>query len=670
LYRYDGNQTFVRAINLHLYKNTYWENIFDNYDTPVEDVVKDGIDYSACLKHRPEFDQYLIQHLSIYTGDEAHKDCSEAMAKSCLFENSGYSDCRYYDQEYFAQPEVVSINVDLGESIGGPIDDDYKTRCMRKTNDTEIATNYEKFRDGELSIAPETKLFTYDKTTNTFTNTINGHTYQRFVDNNDGTFTDNMSKVTFIKDIYSLDPFKLDNYEISNSNSRWVGLYTWQESLDALKAFNESDENLGGNWRLVDKEDIFTIRDIKEYFTIDKFDEHGVKLFPENNFYDYWNNAWTQRDYEFDSTKAYTTGIASSSIEPEVAGFADKTETRNIMLSKRENMIPIIKYPNSDTATKIGTSFYTPDMFIPQVMENTTFELDATGSYKGINPENVKFKWEYVVSKNEGIQNPPTITNADKEVAIVSIPELSESIYENKFKLTMTKDGTDEKKVAYIFVSFINSNVVKLDADGNELPYSAATWACVWDKKSNLVWEAKQSSEDIIATVDFANINSLKPTYSCGTTWRTPKIQDINTVRHNPDVYNLSKTMGSNRVSDAGGNKEQYWITFDEISHPLNDNSLTDLFGNNSYGWTASRLTPNGVYYADDFEKTDDPELQKSIYLTDKVPFDRSKPWQGYEDENGDENPNENRHNYFWDNEFSQPVRKSDKFRIWFVGDR
>jgi hypothetical protein len=145
----------------------------------------------------------------------------------------------------------------------------------------------------------------------------------------------------------------------------------------------------------------------------------------------------------------------------------------------------------------------------------------------------------------------------------------------------------------------------------------------------------------------------------------------MNTVRYNPDVYNLSNTMGSNRVSDPGGNKEPYWITFDEISHPLNDDSLPDLFGNNSYGWTASRLTPNGVYYADDFEKTDNPALQRTIYIDHKVPFDRSKEWQNFDKiVNGEEveNPDVNRHNYFWDSKFSQPVRKSDKFRIWFVG--
>jgi hypothetical protein len=479
-----------------------------------------------------------------------------------------------------------------------------------------------------------------------------------------------MNRLTFIKDIYSVGIFKFDEYNISSEDLRYRGLYTWEQSLDALKRFNESENNLGGDWRLVDRSDIFAIRDIREFFDIEKFDEHGVRLF-NKEAYDYFIYSWTEQTYEFDISKAYTIGIASSSVDKETPGFSDKTESKNITLVKRENMVPVIKYPNSNFAPKIGTSFYTTRALVPQVMENTSFQLDASASYKGINPDKVKFKWEYVVSGNDGILNPPTITNADQEVATVSVPEIKESKYENKFKLTITKEGTDEVKVAYIFVSFINTNVVKLDEDGNELPYSSASWACVKDKDSGLIWEVKKTAEDINATVDFANIDTLKPTITCGTTWRIPTIQDMNTVRYNPDVYNLSNTMGSNRVSDPGGNKEPYWITFDEISHPLNDDSLPDLFGNNSYGWTASRLTPNGVYYADDFEKTDNPALQRTIYIDHKVPFDRSKEWQNFDKiVNGEEveNPDVNRHNYFWDSKFSQPVRKSDKFRIWFVG--
>ena len=119
--------------------------------------------------------------------------------------------------------------------------------------------------------------------------------------------------------------------------------------------------------------------------------------------------------------------------------------------------------------------------------------------------------------------------------------------------------------VSVLLFSTASASFIKLDHTGNNLPENTASWACVLDTKTNLIWEVKTKNQDSIHYYEdsytwfdgssgiangaysrncnwynFCNtayfVASVNLLGLCGVkNWRLPTYRELITLKHYPD---------------------------------------------------------------------------------------------------------------------------------------
>ena len=560
---YDNNKTFVAGLDLPLYQNDKYEEIFKSADIGT-DIIVNGVNFKECLPHRPEFEKYVLSQMMIYKGEEKYADCLDAYSKACLYDGSAHAGCKVLTKADLSKPIYSPRSVDLGQGDIDPNSNtDATTRCVRKASDDEVTTFFDKITQTELEIAPNSKQYYFNENSNTFTNTVTGEVFTRIIDNGDGTLTDKMTGIDFPKNILETIPKDINNQDTK---------YTWLEAKAKVAQMNK-DNYRGGNWRLPRQEDetLIDLISYPWYGYTDYQNSDFVKDSIEGTI-SIGRNAWLQREDDFNSTKAFHTEFCSDAY-----CTSDKADKRALAVVRSDVIDANI------------------DSSVQWIKSTETFTLQAPNSYLGFeeNESKVKYKWEHLSRNTKddvGLFDNIVIQNATSPVATVEFPSVNNT-YERRFKLTLTRDESDLISTDIVRVYVVNKDIIKLNENGTELPYDAKQWSCVKDVRNNLIWESKNddntstSFKDKLFNYGDALIHAESSNLCGVTNWRVPTQQEFNEAKVNPDLINYAGTVRSKRWSIQTILKDRYWTTFDEITLPMVDTNNDNI---HDFVWTSS----------------------------------------------------------------------------------